>query len=92
MALPSPRYRRVSKCKYSFSTRPVEKWQLLVGKGELAVTFHVLVQTQRHAHVADLDGLEVALDDHVARLHVAVQQLLLVVQILLKGGGKKQFI
>lgn len=59
---------------------------------ELAVTFHVLVQTQRHAHVADLDGLEVALDDHVARLHVAVQQLLLVVQILLKGGGGKKAI
>lgn len=47
-------------------------------------TFHVLVQLQRHADVADLDALKVALDDNVARLHVAVQQLLLVVKILRK--------
>lgn len=46
------------------------------------VTSHVLVQTQRHAHVTDLDGLEVALDDHVAGFHVTVQQLPLVVEIL----------
>lgn len=48
----------------------------------MVITSHVLVQLQRHTNVADLDGLKVALDDNVTRLHVAVQQLLLIVKIL----------
>lgn len=30
------------------------------------ITFHVLVQLQRHTYIADLDGLKVALDDNIA--------------------------
>lgn len=46
------------------------------------ITFHVLVQLQRHANVTDLDALKVALDDNVTWLHVTVQQPLLIVKIL----------
>ena len=49
-------------------------------------TFHVLVQPQGHAHVADLDCLKVAPDHHVARLHVPVEKLLLVVEVLSEGA------
>jgi len=53
-----------------------------VGRWGRCSTFHVLVEPEGHAHVADLDGFEVAHDHHVARLHVAVEQLLLVVEVL----------
>ena len=45
-------------------------------------TFHVLVEPQGHTHIADLYRLKVAPDHHVARLHVPVEQLLLIVEVL----------
>lgn len=55
------------------------------------ITFHVLIKLQRHANVADLDALKVALDDNVTWLHVTVQQPLLVVKILRKQTKRPWF-
>lgn len=69
---------RAEKCCLQFC---IFRFELLLRTPHI-ITFHVLIQLQRHADITDLDGLKVALDDHVARLHVAVQQLLFIVKIL----------
>lgn len=46
------------------------------------LTGHVLIQGQGHSHVTDLDGFKVAFNDHVGRLDISVEQLLIVVKIL----------
>lgn len=63
----------------NFWTLSVSQWCHLDSR---IFTFHVLVQLQRHTNIADLDALKVSLDDDITRLHVTVQQFLLIVKIL----------
>lgn len=45
-------------------------------------TSHILIQGQGHSHITDLDGFKVTFNDHIGRLDISMEQLLIIVQIL----------